>query len=103
MGYNEVCCQFCAVSFNIARLRTKYEPEEAGWGYSSGLYYSGDEASSRCSVFEKSGCENIELEEDERGYGPGELHLPGPGCTFDGGYSGHRIGVEEMKVISLLK
>jgi hypothetical protein len=32
MGYSEVYCSICGVSFNIARIRHKDEPEEAGWG-----------------------------------------------------------------------
>ena len=34
MGYSEVCCSICGVSFNIARIRTPEEPESAAWnGY----------------------------------------------------------------------
>jgi hypothetical protein len=101
MGYSENCCQLCAVSINIARLRTEDEPASAGWGYSSGPYYSGDVISSRCSVLkEQSGCENIDKDEDEDG--PESTHLPGRGCTFTGGYNGWKISAEEMKVGSFL-
>ncbi|CZR50430.1 uncharacterized protein PAC_00302 [Phialocephala subalpina] len=92
MGYSENCCQICAVSINVARVRTKHEPESAGWGYSSPEYYSGDPMSSRCTTFkEQSGCENIAHEQAEW------IHIAGRGCTFDGGYNGLKIGVEEMK------
>lgn len=97
MGYYENFCQICGVSFNLARVRTKNEPAEAGWGYSSGLYYSGDEGSALCSTMPKqSGCENVPVEGE--GPHPEEVHIAGPGCVFTGGYSGYRITPEEMKV-----
>ncbi|KAF8850332.1 hypothetical protein BDZ45DRAFT_633073 [Acephala macrosclerotiorum] len=96
MGYSENCCQICAVSINVARVRTKYEPESAGWGYSSPEYYSGDPTAARCTTFkEQSGCENIAHEQAEW------IHLAGRGCTFDGGYNGLKIGAEEMKGMNL--
>lgn len=92
MGYSEKCCQLCAVSLNIARLRTKNEPESAGWGYSSQWYYSGEPPTARCTILsEQSGCETVAHEQAEW------LHFPGRGCTFDGGYNGWKIGAEEMK------
>lgn len=97
MGYSENCCQLCAVSINIARLRTKNEPATAGWGSSGSTYYSGDAIGSRCSVLkEQSGCENVEKDEDEDG--DDSVHFPGRGCTFTGGYNGWKISAEEMKV-----
>ena len=95
MGYTQLHCQLCAVAFNIARFRTKYEPPEAGWGYSGRLYYAGD--SYDCSLATESGCEDIEIDEP-----PNELHLPGAGCIHGGGYSGFRIAAEEMKVYLIL-
>ncbi|PVH69996.1 hypothetical protein DL98DRAFT_521866 [Cadophora sp. DSE1049] len=92
MGYSEISCQICAVSFNIARLRTKDEPPESGWGYSHGLSYAGDVSSSLCSMYsETSGCENDYDAE------PDGLHFPGRGCTFTGGMNGWKIGAGEMK------
>ncbi|PLB46609.1 hypothetical protein P170DRAFT_466063 [Aspergillus steynii IBT 23096] len=31
MGYSEIYCALCGISFNIARLRTADEPEDAAW------------------------------------------------------------------------
>ncbi|KAF3015009.1 hypothetical protein E8E14_008347 [Neopestalotiopsis sp. 37M] len=33
MGYSEIACQICGVSFNIGRIRTPTEPRSAGWNY----------------------------------------------------------------------
>ncbi|KAG4441785.1 hypothetical protein IFR05_002709 [Cadophora sp. M221] len=94
MGYSENSCQICAVSFNIARLRTKQEPPESGWGYSHGLYYAGDPSSTLCTLYpEQSGCES---EYDDVPELEG-VHLPGRWCTYDGGFNGWKISVEEMK------
>ena len=32
MGYSEVLCHICGVSFNIRRFRTDKEPRSAAWG-----------------------------------------------------------------------
>ncbi|KAM3075412.1 hypothetical protein ACMFMG_007150 [Clarireedia jacksonii] len=102
MGYYENFCQICGVSFNLARVRTKHEPPEDGWGYSSGLYYMGDETSTLCaSRPEESGCKNVSVEGD--GIHPDQVHIAGPGCVFTGGYSGHRITAEEMKDMRLTR
>jgi hypothetical protein len=42
-----------------------------------------------------SGCELVESNGTD---GVDFLHFPGRGCVFDGGYSGLRIGSDEMKV-----
>ncbi|KAF7870596.1 hypothetical protein EAF04_004340 [Stromatinia cepivora] len=94
MDYYENCCQICGVSFNLARYRTKYEAAEAGWGYSNGLYYSGD-TSSCLETDEEGRCEDITVN------GVEDVHIAGLGCIFNGGYSGHRISVEEMKNMRL--
>ena len=96
MGYFENACQLCAASTNVARLRTKTEPRSDGWGYGDD-YYAGDESNCRCMLFpEKSGCSV-----GSNQAGPDELelevHFPGPGCCFEGGYSGLRILAAEMK------
>jgi len=96
MGYSENGCQICAVSINTARLRTKSEPESAGWGYTGGKYYSGGVSDYRYAILLKmSGCEVVE---SDGSVGDDFLHFPGRGCTFDGGYSSMRIGPDEMKV-----
>lgn len=91
MGYSENVCQICAVSFNHARCRTKYEPPEAAWGHSTSLYYA-REARACYDLSEESGCEKISRN------GPLTEHIAGPNCVFDGGYSGYRISVAQMKV-----
>ncbi|TGO23546.1 hypothetical protein BPAE_0129g00300 [Botrytis paeoniae] len=94
MGYSENVCQICAVSFNLARCRTKYEPPEAGWGHSTSLYYA-REARTCYDLSEESGCEKIARN------GPLTAHIAGPNCVFDGGYSGYRISVAQMKDMRL--
>ncbi|KAL2060254.1 hypothetical protein VTL71DRAFT_9649 [Oculimacula yallundae] len=98
MGYSEVSCQICAVRFNVARLRTRDEPVEAGWGFSSSLHYAGDPTSAICSLHpEQSGCD-----EDVRGEPDDDvLHFPGRYCTYEGGYNGWKIGADEMKGMRL--
>lgn len=101
MGYYENFCQICAVSFNLARVRTKCETQEAGWEKSNGLYYNdmGDPGSVLCSNMpEQSGCENVPVEGG--GAFPEEEHIAGLGCVYTGGYSGYRITPEDMKVRS---
>lgn len=84
------------MSINTARLRTQSEPESAGWGYAGDRYYSGEASDSRCArMSEMSGCELVESNGTD---GVDFLHFPGRGCVFDGGYSGLRIGSDEMKV-----
>lgn len=71
----------------------KHEPPESGWGYPHGLYYSGDVATTLCTLYpEQSGCEN-DFDGD-----PDGLHLPGRWCTYDGGFNVWKISAEEMKV-----
>jgi hypothetical protein len=96
MGYTENCCQLCAVSINVARMRTKNEPPSEGWGYAGGAYYSGDSELSQCTVFPgQSGCEHVK--DGDELWSPWE-HFPGRHCTFTGGYNGWKIGADEMKV-----
>lgn len=78
MAYNETCCQLCAVPFNIGRLRTKHEPEAAGWRSDGSTRHSGLENEARCSLLkEESGCENLPIGGVGAG-GPRQmLHLPG--------------------------
>lgn len=91
MAYSENVCQICAVSFNLARCRTKYEPPEAAWGVSTSMYYARGTATCY-DLSEESGCEK------KARYGPLTEHIAGPNCVFGGGYSGHRISVAQMKV-----
>ena len=43
MGYSEIACQFCGVSFNIGRYRTATEPRSRAW---AGAWSSRDALSS---------------------------------------------------------
>jgi hypothetical protein len=63
-------------------------------GYDAGNYYAEDARDSRCTSAESgSGCKTISTGDNN------EIHLAGPGCCYTGGYSGHQIAVEEMKVV----
>ncbi|KAI1875069.1 uncharacterized protein JN550_002498 [Neoarthrinium moseri] len=50
MGYSEIACQICGMSFNIGRIRTLTEPRSSGWdysGYSTGGFIHRHSKSSR--------------------------------------------------------
>ena len=90
MGYCEIVCQLCGVSFAIARIRRVDEPEEAAWSY-----YGSD------FVDIEGGCdgpcgEDLGCSTKPDGPRKGE-HIAGPGCVATAGYSGHRISLAEMK------
>jgi hypothetical protein len=95
-----VYCQICAVSFDIARYRTRCEPEDNAWRYRAPgereNYLDRVENSFCFPKFSKSGCETI-FPSPNDGEGM-EWHLAGPGCCATGGYNGHRISSLEMKV-----
>ncbi len=98
MGYFEIQCQLCGVSFAIARIRRPDEPIEAAWDYWGYDCVTVDPCLTRfrtdapqrslgCSTQTWMSQHDGELEE----------HLAGPNCTATCGYSGHRISLEEMK------
>lgn len=89
MGYSEIHCQLCGVSFAIARLRRADEAKEAAWDYYGSNFISA-EFDGICG--ESSGCTVPDNEDDRVGE-----HVAGPGCVSESGYSGHRILVAEMK------
>jgi len=100
MGYCEIMCQLCGVSFAIARLRRADEPAEAAWDYTGSDYV--DEANGRDTFDDycgdNTGCTLVERgptfrPEDDSG----EEHIAGPGCASCRGYCGYRISLEEMK------
>ncbi|KAJ4128221.1 hypothetical protein NW768_008509 [Fusarium equiseti] len=107
MGYSEVLCHLCGVSFNINRYRTKNEPPEAAWGSSMNTVVEEDPDDGRCEkrcFYVQTGADlqvatgfagdealHMHIPEDEI------EHIPGPECTQDGGYNGHHISVEAMK------
>ena len=94
MGYYEIYCQICGVSFAIARNRRADEPHSAAWDYTGSAY---------------SGCTVVGLFNETCGDGTGSgckifdngrhvfQHLAGPGCASVDAYSGYRIPVEEMQ------
>ncbi|GKU20984.1 unnamed protein product [Fusarium langsethiae] len=103
MGYSEVLCRICGVSFNINRFRTDQEPPSAAWsGY---LYVDHSECPDKggcCFVqaslppteqikYSASEFDNSGLNEDD------VEHIPGPDCGQCAAYNGHRISVEAMK------
>ncbi len=102
MGFVDVVCQLCGVSFGIARIRRADEPQQAAWPYygpgdGSGFVddeeWDGSDGSLGCGP--KTGCSVLARD--------GQLeHLAGPGCVFDRGYSGYRITTDEMKVCRLV-
>ncbi|PQE07219.1 F-box-like domain-containing protein [Rutstroemia sp. NJR-2017a BVV2] len=103
LSYSNSSC-VASLSFNLARVRTKCETQEAGWERSNGLYYNDmeDPASVLCSNMpEQSGCENVPVEGG--GAFPEEEHIAGPGCVYTGGYSGYRITPEDMKNMRLTR
>ena len=112
MGYVEILCQLCGVSFAIGRLRRPDEPYEAAWDY-TGSDFVGDEGTQldstarfsltfqdiyghdeRCG--EGTGCTYPERDAP-RGGDRTKEHVAGPGCLSACGYNGWRISLEEMK------
>lgn len=90
MGYCEIMCQLCGVSFAIARLRRADEDEEAAWDYWGFDYVHADEKfEGLCG--EGSGC-TTPGNDDRHGE-----HVAGPACVSESGYSGHRISLAEME------
>lgn len=91
MGYCEIVCQLCGVSFAIARLRRADEPEEAAWASFGYYFVNANDASNGLCGYE-SGCTYL----DDASHRAAE-HLAGPGCVSESGYTGHRISIAEMK------
>ena len=94
MGYIEILCQLCGVSFAIARHRRENEPQRAFWDHSGSPYV--DAASIDESCGDDTGCEFESYEtfgDETLGY----QHVAGLDCASVSGYSGHRISIGEMK------
>ncbi|UZP38137.1 hypothetical protein NXS19_005953 [Fusarium pseudograminearum] len=103
MGYSEILCRICGVSFNINRYRTDQEPPSAALGESLSL------DPDRCP--DKGGCYfiNSSLPPDEQiKHHPSDIqetdldedgwtHVAGPDCGNNGAYNGHRISLEAMR------
>ncbi|PVH89599.1 hypothetical protein DL98DRAFT_564913 [Cadophora sp. DSE1049] len=93
-------CQLCAIPFTLGRVRTVHEPLTSSLDPLTGSpYHLQDATTSRCSRSSAiSGCQNIVVEKPHDVHAESRWqHLAGEGCTFEGGYSGWRIGVGEMR------
>ncbi|KAF4335203.1 salicylate hydroxylase [Fusarium beomiforme] len=118
MGYSEVLCHICGVSFNINRSRTDKEPRSAAWGHIEGnpenshgrwgCYYvqrngSQDEPGTASSEPVKYFPPNIEPEDSSDDGWTSDTpdgdweHIAGPDCKNSGSYNGNRISTEAMK------
>ncbi|KAM3422211.1 hypothetical protein BST61_g2576 [Cercospora zeina] len=120
MGYSEMYCTTCGVSFNIARIRCQDEPKSAAWD-DGNTPNSCIEAHSLDTCGKDSGCTYYSRRLDdgiyrspwhetedaddrcEKNDGMGCLatgfngeHIAGPGCDSIIGYTGNNISVEEM-------
>lgn len=94
---SETVCQFCGVSFAIARLRREDEPVEAAYSRHGNGFVDFYKREVRC---DRGGCRYIQRNGAYGSEDPNDVgveHLAGRGCTSDRGYNGHRISVEEMK------
>ncbi|KAN0107848.1 hypothetical protein V8E51_007590 [Hyaloscypha variabilis] len=103
MGYSEVVCHLCSVSFNIGRIRTKAEPRDAAWrsadwGASEGTFVMGDGFSYRGCGGE-TGCFVVLRTEEKMGErsGGGEgVGWEGEGGDWDDGEDGGEF-VDEIE------
>ncbi|ETS74354.1 hypothetical protein PFICI_14220 [Pestalotiopsis fici W106-1] len=62
MGYSEIACQICGMSFNIGRLRTPTEPRSAAWnytGYGNGGFPRRHSVSSSRACSPSAGCKVV--------------------------------------------
>ncbi|KAG9497420.1 hypothetical protein J7337_010281 [Fusarium musae] len=119
MGYSEVLCHICGVSFNINRSRTDKEPRSAAWGYQT-LAMNPENSHGRwgCYYVKRDGVQDpgaASLEtvkyippkmepEDSSDDGwtsdtPDDEweHIAGPECEYNGAYNGNHISAEAMK------
>lgn len=92
MGYDEINCQLCGVSFAIARLGRADEPEEPAWDYTGSSFVGAEFGEFDGVCGELAGCTRPNSEYNRAGE-----HIAGPGCISEDGYSGHRISLAEMK------
>lgn len=86
----------CGISFNIGRIRKPGEPESDAWNYTAteGSFCIKEDLDAELK--DDPDCHSIQRDENslER------EHIAGRNCrvTYGGGYSGWRIGADEMKV-----
>ncbi|KAM0351720.1 hypothetical protein ACHAPU_002232 [Fusarium lateritium] len=127
MGYSEIYCHICGVSFNISRGRTGKEPRSAAWGdqcaFTSGYCWehcpedgrcffvqrdpNGNESTSTCRELTKLTLPKINPDVSEESYedASGDWdntpedweHIASPECEQDKAYNGHHISAEAMR------
>lgn len=70
MGYSEILCTICGVSFNIARIRRKDEPTTAAWNYvnEADSFVEADEPDRFEDCGKNSGCTYYSRELDDGVY-----------------------------------
>jgi hypothetical protein len=94
MGYTEGFCQLCGISFNIARIRRPEEPESDAWDC-----YTRPGSFVTVEWGECAECPNGLCQDVLREGATEKEHLAGPNCRQEyKGYSGSRIGADEMRV-----
>ncbi|KAM0258757.1 hypothetical protein ACHAPA_011077 [Fusarium lateritium] len=123
MGYSEIYCHICGVSFNINRFRTIKEPRSASWGVDPDNYTFEECAEQEtCYFFQRHPGDS----EPTHDIGPefaatsskrfldsiqsaepndveGWEHVPGPDCANESAYHGNSISVEAMRGCNVLQ
>ncbi|RSL98801.1 hypothetical protein CDV31_012432 [Fusarium ambrosium] len=118
MGYSEIHCHICGVSFNISRARTETEPRSAAWGQERDYpdrfhpeccpdepgcfwvdrYADGNEDAEEpeTALLEPVKMYPADIDEDDFDADDWE-HISGPKCNQGDAYNGHNISVEAMR------
>ncbi|KLP06519.1 uncharacterized protein LW94_12448 [Fusarium fujikuroi] len=118
MGYSEVLCHICGVSFNISRSRTHKEPRSAAWGHSLAVNPENSHGRWGCYYVKRDGVQEPGTASSEPvKYIPPKMdpedssddgwtsdtpddeweHIAGPECQYNGAYNGNHISAEAMK------
>lgn len=117
MGYSEVLCHICGVSFNISRTRTQNEPRSAGWGHGwgylnlrpgpcpeeSGCFWvnrhaDGSRHSEEPATASLEPIKMFPADMDENHFDSDNWeHISGPECDQSNAYNGHNISAEAMR------
>ncbi|KAL4731183.1 hypothetical protein ACLX1H_000144 [Fusarium chlamydosporum] len=106
MGYSEVLCHICGVSFNIRRFRTDKEPSTEA--LDTPFYLNAENCPEEGGCFFVRRGSDLQPPAEPVKYSPSEIeysdiqeddqeHIPGPNCGQSGAYNGHRITMEAMK------
>ncbi|KAF4501927.1 hypothetical protein FAGAP_1902 [Fusarium agapanthi] len=118
MGYSEVLCHICGVSFNISRSRTDKEPRSAAWGHSLAINPGNIHSQWGCYYVKRDGVQDPGAASSEPiKYIPPKMdpedsfddewtsdtpdgeweHIAGPECDYNGTYNGNHISAQAMK------